>query len=127
MFSSIQELVVFYRYTFALFCNISHLLIKNISYTGSIIPLFLEGLLKRRAVANGKRFLADVLATEEGRRKVFSEQHGSPLGGHVGIVETIRKIRARYFWPGLSADINNWVGNLSIMSLCFTVISIASQ
>lgn len=70
---------------------------------------------------NSESFYADVVPTEEGRRKVFTEQHGSPLGGHSGIVKTNQKICERYFWPGISTDIKKWVGNFNIISLCFTV------
>jgi hypothetical protein len=39
------------------------------------------------------------------RDMVFSYFHDSPLGGHLGVRKTIAKIREKFSWPGIKADI----------------------
>lgn len=47
------------------------------------------------------------LVTE--RPDLIKEYHASALGGHKGISKTYQRIRARYYWPGMRAEIGNFI------------------
>uniref|UniRef100_A0A096LZU5 Gypsy retrotransposon integrase-like protein 1 n=1 Tax=Poecilia formosa TaxID=48698 RepID=A0A096LZU5_POEFO len=40
---------------------------------------------------------------------LFKEFHASPMGGHTGIVKTSSAMCSRFYWPGMTADIEKWV------------------
>jgi transposase InsO family protein len=48
---------------------------------------------------------------------VFSYFHQSPVGGHLGILKTISKIRQEYIWKGMDRDIANRVRACHLCSL----------
>ncbi|KAG1924860.1 gypsy retrotransposon integrase-like protein [Pimephales promelas] len=50
-----------------------------------------------------------VIKTKEEARMLFEEFHSSPIGGHTGIGKTRAAICARFYWHGMSVDIENWV------------------
>ncbi len=35
--------------------------------------------------------------------------HGGPLGGHLGMKKTIARVKQRYFWSGITADVRSCV------------------
>ena len=39
---------------------------------------------------------------------VLHALHGGIGGGHLGITKTLRKIRERFYWPGLQKDVEDW-------------------
>ena len=39
------------------------------------------------------------------RQAIFSALHAAPMAGHTGYQKTYWKIAARYYWPGMAADI----------------------
>lgn len=41
----------------------------------------------------------------ESREQVIIENHATPMAGHLGVFKTVRRIRQRYFWPGMHADV----------------------
>uniref|UniRef100_A0A3B1IDK1 Gypsy retrotransposon integrase-like protein 1 n=1 Tax=Astyanax mexicanus TaxID=7994 RepID=A0A3B1IDK1_ASTMX len=55
----------------------------------------------------------------EGRRKVvktmaearvlFQEFHSTPIGGHSGVMKTRAAMSGRFYWPGMTVDVENWV------------------
>jgi hypothetical protein len=52
------------------------------------------------------------IKSKEEARQLFIEFHSSPIGGHTGILKTRTAISSRFYWPGMSVDINNCVGYL---------------
>jgi hypothetical protein len=42
-------------------------------------------------------------------KKILREFHDEPLGGHLGVDNTISKIKKIYYWPKMSEDIENYV------------------
>ena len=44
----------------------------------------------------------------EFRRKAFDQLHNTPFGGHVGYRKTLGKIKDRFYWPRMQADIKLW-------------------
>ncbi len=51
------------------------------------------------------------LKTKDECRALFGEFHSIPLGGHSGVFKTCNALCARYYWPGITVDIEKWVGN----------------
>ncbi|XP_057694146.1 uncharacterized protein LOC130917077 [Corythoichthys intestinalis] len=49
------------------------------------------------------------IKSREETRRLFEEFHASPIGGHTGIRKTRSAITSRYYWYGMSVDIDKWV------------------
>ncbi|XP_014834308.1 PREDICTED: uncharacterized protein LOC106911992 isoform X3 [Poecilia mexicana] len=60
--------------------------------------LFYGALPERRAIQS-----------KEEAWNLFKEFHASPMGGHTGIVKTRIAMCSRFYWPGMTADIEKWV------------------
>lgn len=45
---------------------------------------------------------------------LLEEYHSSPLGGHSGIKATISRLSAVFYWPGMYADVKNFINSCSI-------------
>ncbi|GBM12089.1 hypothetical protein AVEN_220938-1, partial [Araneus ventricosus] len=41
-------------------------------------------------------------------QEVLQETHDSSSGGHFGIMKTLRRIRERFYWDRLRADVEKW-------------------
>ncbi|KAL2086477.1 hypothetical protein ACEWY4_017536 [Coilia grayii] len=46
--------------------------------------------------------------SKEEARRLFAEFHSSPLGGHTGMLKTRSALSARFYWYGMSVDIDKW-------------------
>ena len=57
--------------------------------------------------------LRKAVKTKENCRALFKEFHSTLLGGHSGVFKT-RNSSARYYWPGMSVDLEQWVQNTPI-------------
>lgn len=42
---------------------------------------------------------------------VLEESHSSPLAAHQGFFKTLKRIREKYFWPGMAKDVKTFVQN----------------
>jgi len=51
-----------------------------------------------------------VVTAKEEAQQIFKEFHASAFGAHCGIVKTRDAITRRFYWPGMSKDIDKWVG-----------------
>jgi len=49
-----------------------------------------------------------VCGADEANR-IFVDFHASPTGAHCGQTKTREAISKRFYWPGMSVDINKWV------------------
>uniref|UniRef100_A0A1I8II82 Aromatic-L-amino-acid decarboxylase n=1 Tax=Macrostomum lignano TaxID=282301 RepID=A0A1I8II82_9PLAT len=68
-----------------------------------------NGLLCRRWESeDGSAFCQQLLVPESLQRDVFVEAHAGTSGSHCGPQKTIEKIRARLYWPGMTADVTDW-------------------
>jgi len=47
--------------------------------------------------------------TEEEKKKILYEYHDAPTGGHQGIERTLKRIRLKHNWPGITRDVENYV------------------
>lgn len=50
-----------------------------------------------------------VLTTEDEKYKVLNAYHMTPLGGHQGVVRTMKRIKLQYSWYGMTKDVTNFV------------------
>ncbi|KAM4567054.1 uncharacterized protein PAE49_010515 [Odontesthes bonariensis] len=49
------------------------------------------------------------IRSKEDAQKIFKEFHSTPMGGHSGIIKTRSAICSRFYWKGMSIDIDIWV------------------
>ncbi|XP_023696748.2 52 kDa repressor of the inhibitor of the protein kinase-like isoform X1 [Paramormyrops kingsleyae] len=49
------------------------------------------------------------IRTKEEARMLFKEFHSSPLGGHTGVLKTRSAMCSRFYWHGMTVDVDNWV------------------
>jgi len=43
------------------------------------------------------------------RQEIITECHASAIGGHKGMTKTYRRIKDKYYWPGMKTDIQNFI------------------
>ena len=67
-----------------------------------------EGLLCREWVADDGSKHWQCYVPEVLRRPLFDEVHAGRLGGHLGFDKTLRQLRLKFFWPGMSRDVQVW-------------------
>uniref|UniRef100_A0A7N8Y8R1 Gypsy retrotransposon integrase-like protein 1 n=1 Tax=Mastacembelus armatus TaxID=205130 RepID=A0A7N8Y8R1_9TELE len=62
-------------------------------------------------VKEGELFFGSrsAVKSKENARKLFKEFHSSPTGGHSGILKTRTAMCSKFYWLGMSVDIDNWV------------------
>ena len=46
-----------------------------------------------------------IIVPEPYRRGILEMAHDAPMGGHLGVRKTLRKIRRYFFWPSLQSDV----------------------
>ena len=45
------------------------------------------------------------------RKRVFEAAHGDLPSGHFGVVNTLSKMKAKTYWPGMHGDVQAWITN----------------
>lgn len=70
--------------------------------------LYYDPHVKGRRLTNWKWKL---VVPAENRKSVLKECHDDPMSAHMGVQKTIDKVLDRYYWPGMSKDIKNYVKN----------------
>ncbi len=55
-----------------------------------------------------------LVAPKEVREFIFNELHRGRVGGHFGVTRTVKKIRARFYWPGYRRDVERWCKKCNI-------------
>lgn len=55
-----------------------------------------------------------VIKTKEEAMNLFKEFHASPIGGHTGTLKTRAAMCSRFYWYGMTVDIDKWVCSLSV-------------
>lgn len=48
------------------------------------------------------------------RVPLLKELHDSPLSGHFGTYKTLRRIRERYYWPGMASEVAKYVRRCAV-------------
>ena len=51
---------------------------------------------------------SQLLVPKSRREMVFQAAHHSPMAGHLGVDKTRDRIMARFYWPGIYADVQRW-------------------
>lgn len=57
--------------------------------------------------------------TKDECRALLKEFHSNPLGEHRGVFQTRIALCARYYWPGMTVDVEKWVINYIFIWHCF--------
>jgi hypothetical protein len=65
-----------------------------------------KGVLYRKS---GRRSIPKVVLPQAAVPMVFIYFHESPIGGHLGVNKTIKKLRAYFFWEAVNGDIRQRV------------------
>lgn len=63
-----------------------------------------------------KELNVKVVRGAEEAERIFKEFHASKAGGHSGRKITIDSVSNRYYWPGMTVDIEKWVSFLDVLS-----------
>ncbi|KAG5267640.1 hypothetical protein AALO_G00223980 [Alosa alosa] len=74
--------------------------------------LSLRRYVSKFTLREGQLFFAGTrraVKSKEDTRRLFIEFHNSPLGGHGGIVRTLKAMCSRFYWHGMSVDIEQWI------------------
>ncbi len=101
----------------AVFCKKSLRLIY-ITYLVNLVNVT-DGLLyygRRKAVK-----------TKDECRALFEEFHSIPLGGNSGVFKTRNALCARYYWPGMTVDVEKWVINYILICHNFLLFLILGE
>lgn len=65
-----------------------------------------------------------IIASEANANEMFRQFHSSPIGGHSGINKTCSAVGERFYWPGHTEDIKQWVRFLaSLNSSSYYILS----
>lgn len=98
--------------------GIKNLAIRLPKYEPEFYVHFKQNIEKEIEAMNVKiKFFIDtVICIKDDKEKevIIKSYHELPLGGHLGITNTISKIRQNYFWPKMNEDIINYVSKCII-------------
>ncbi|GFV69496.1 retrovirus-related Pol polyprotein from transposon 17.6 [Trichonephila clavipes] len=84
--------------------------IRQITIFNSDATRSLEnGVLYRKFESeDGKTFRWQLVLPRSRIPEVLKELHGSPTGGHFGVMKTLHRVRERFFWGKVRADVEQW-------------------
>lgn len=54
-------------------------------------------------------FFWKMVVPKSQRHKVYVENHDDPTASHPGVYKTLKRIRQKYYWPGMKSDIVRYV------------------
>ena len=65
-----------------------------------------DGILCRRWESrDGKTISWQVILPSKFRKEIIEELHGGATGGHFGVMRTMAKVKARYYWAFMAGDV----------------------
>ncbi|GFW36318.1 retrovirus-related Pol polyprotein from transposon 412 [Trichonephila clavipes] len=68
-----------------------------------------NGVLYRKFESeDGKTFRWQLVLPRSRIPEVLKELHGSPTGGYFGVMKTLHRVRERFFWGKVRADVEQW-------------------
>ncbi|GFX21614.1 hypothetical protein TNCV_1400281 [Trichonephila clavipes] len=68
-----------------------------------------NGVLYRKFESeDGKTFRWQLVLPRSRIPEVLKELHGSPTGGHFGVMKTLHRVRQRFCWGKVRADVEQW-------------------
>ena len=69
-----------------------------------------DGVLCRRWESDdGRQIQWKVVLPITYRKEIINELHGGKSGGHLGLTKTMAKVRQRFYWAGMGADVRSAV------------------
>jgi len=69
-----------------------------------------DGILCRKWISDdGKGFTRKIILPHNMRETCFQELHESKAAGHLGYMKTLHRLRDRYYWIGMTADIRSYL------------------
>ena len=69
----------------------------------------IHGVLYRRGEdTEGHQSHLKLIVPQSFVPSVLQELHNGPFAGHLGYFKTLCKVRARFYWPGLTKDVRRW-------------------
>jgi hypothetical protein len=57
---------------------------------------------------NGRKKTLQIIVSRSKVKEVLEKMHGGSSGGHLGANKTLDKVRQRYYWVNLRADVERW-------------------
>ncbi|GFU65766.1 hypothetical protein TNCV_5059001 [Trichonephila clavipes] len=74
-----------------------------------LIEFMENGVLYRKFESeDGKTFRWQLVLPRSRIPEVLKELHGSPTGGHFGVMKTLHRVRERFCWGKVRADVEQW-------------------
>ena len=67
-----------------------------------------KGVLKRQFRSNDGTVVYQWVVPKQQREEILHHLHDGPLGAHLGERKTLQKLKARFYWPGYTADTKEW-------------------
>lgn len=67
-----------------------------------------NGLLYRRFFDVDGSIRVQLVVPKPIRFEIMQNLHNNRISGHLGREKTLNKVRARFYWPGMTTDINRW-------------------
>ncbi|XP_057183752.1 uncharacterized protein LOC130550329 [Triplophysa rosa] len=58
--------------------------------------------------AQTKEDVTQLLVPKSRREMLFQAAHSNPMAGHLGQTNTINRLMARFFWPGIHDNVRRW-------------------
>ena len=100
-----------------MFDNLPTQLLED-NYTAGIIASLQDDPLSvpHYAFASGKLYYKDRLVIPPSSKDQFSllaEAHSSLVGGHGGVLKTLRRLQQNFFWPRMKQEVEKWVAQCS--------------
>ena len=74
--------------------------------------LAIENGILVRALSDGN--LKSVVVPFSERRKILQSCHNDRISGHLGIRNTLGRLKPRYYWPGMRKDVKIYIGGCEI-------------
>ena len=76
-----------------------------------------NGLLVRRSEDTDNNTVTyQALVPKKARRSVLNYCHDLKTSGHLGVSKTGSRVRQKFYWPGLQADVRSYVAGCEICS-----------
>ena len=69
--------------------------------------LVINGILYFERLVNDEHLL-DLVAPKAVRSKTLKELHNSNISGHLGREITLKAVKSRFYWPGITSDVATW-------------------
>jgi len=89
----------------------------RVIYKSQVDFFFLDGeLVYKRHNGTPSEIKAKVVCGAQQADEIFKDFHASSHGAHTGQKKTRDAISRRFYWPGMSDDIDTWVRHLLTLS-----------